>query len=120
MRRYALVTGASGGIGEEISRKLAEEGWSLYLQYYKGKEKIEHLQRELEEMGTEVMTIQADLTSAVGAHLLASQLFSLEAVVFAGGTAHYSLFQEIEEEEMDKLWQMHVKSPMVIVQKIIP
>ena len=120
MRRYALVTGASGGIGEEISRKLAKEGWSLYLQYYKGKEKIERLQRELEEMGTEVIAIQADLTSAVGAHLLANQLFALETVVFAGGTAHYSLFQEIEEEEMDKLWQLHVKSPMVIVQKIIP
>ncbi|MEK4030129.1 MULTISPECIES: SDR family oxidoreductase [Bacillaceae] len=120
MKKYALVTGASGGIGEEISRKLAKEGWNLYLQYYKGKEKIKSLQKELENMGAEVIPIQADLTSAAGAHFLSSQLFALEAAVFAGGTAHYSLFQEIEEEEMDKLWQLHVKSPMIIVQKLIP
>ncbi|KMY53676.1 3-ketoacyl-ACP reductase [Bacillus sp. FJAT-27231] len=120
MKRYALVTGASGGIGEEISRKLAGEGWNLYLQYYKGKEKVERLQRELEGMGAEVISIQADLASAEGARFLASQLFTLEAVVFAGGTAHYSLFQEIEEAEMDKLWQLHVKSPMILVQLTIP
>ncbi|MGC8229822.1 elongation factor P 5-aminopentanone reductase [Pseudobacillus badius] len=120
MKRYALVTGASGGIGEEISKKLAKEGWSLYLQYYQGREKIERLQQELEETGAEVIAIQADLTSSAGAHFLSSQLFSLEAAVFAGGTAHYSLFQEIEEEEMDKLWQLHVKSPMMIIQKAIP
>lgn len=120
MKRYALVTGASGGIGEAIARKLAGEGWNLYLQYYKGQEKIERLRKELEQIETEVTVIQADLTTAAGARLLSSQLFSVEVAVFAGGTAHYSLFEEIKEEEIDQLWQLHVKSPMMITQKLIP
>ncbi|MFK2825056.1 SDR family oxidoreductase [Bacillus sp. B190/17] len=120
MKRYALVIGASGGIGEEISKKLAREGWNLYLQYYKGKEKIERLQKELELIGSEVIIIQADLTLTAGAAFLTSQLFAVDSVIFAGGTAHYSLFQEIAEEEIDKLWHLHVKSPMIIVQKVLP
>ncbi|KAB7708109.1 SDR family oxidoreductase [Bacillus aerolatus] len=120
MKKWVLVTGASGGIGEEIARKLAKEGWNLYLQYFKGKEKIDQLQKELELIGSEVIVIQADLTAAGGARLLASHLFTVEAAIFAGGTAHYSLFQDIEEKDIDKLWQLHVKSPMVIVQQLIP
>lgn len=120
MEKWALVTGASGGIGAEIARKLAAEGWNLYLQYFKNKEKVRRLQADLAAMGAEVITIQADLTEHGSAALLAEQLFAVEAAVFAGGTAHYSLFQDIKEEEIDELWQLHVKSPMVIIQKLIP
>ena len=30
-KRFALITGASGGIGKEIALKLAKENYSLYL-----------------------------------------------------------------------------------------
>ena len=31
MSRYALITGASSGIGEELARVFAREGWNLII-----------------------------------------------------------------------------------------
>ena len=38
MKRYAVILGSSGGIGEAVSRKLAADGWSLYLHYNRNEE----------------------------------------------------------------------------------
>ncbi|WP_338754100.1 elongation factor P 5-aminopentanone reductase [Bacillus sp. FJAT-52991] len=119
MKRFALVVGASGGIGQEIAKKLALDGWNLYLQYSNGEEKIKVLQKQLEEIGVEGFSVQADLSSAYGVDQLLQQLFSVEAVIFAQGTSQYSLFQDVKEEEMDLLWTLHVKSPMMIIQKLL-
>ncbi|WP_100403015.1 elongation factor P 5-aminopentanone reductase [Bacillus sp. FJAT-42315] len=119
MKRFALVVGASGGIGQEIAKKLALDGWNLYLQYTNGEDKIRALQKQLEEIGVESFSIQADLSSSSGVETLLQQLFSVEAVIFAHGTSHYGLFQDVKEEEMDLLWTLHVKSPMMISQKLI-
>ena len=31
MKRYALITGASAGIGKEFAQQLAQKGWNLLL-----------------------------------------------------------------------------------------
>ncbi|MGM7635779.1 elongation factor P 5-aminopentanone reductase [Bacillus sp. Hm123] len=119
MKRFALVVGASGGIGQEVAKKLALDGWNLYLQYTNGEDKIKALQKQIEEMGVESLSVQADLSSLDGVEKLLQQLFSVEAVIFAHGISHYGLFQDVKEEEMDLLWTLHVKSPMMISQKLI-
>ncbi len=38
---------------------------------------------------------------------------------FSSGSAPYGLFSDLTEEEMDKMWQLHVKSPMVLIQSLL-
>ena len=47
MKKFAFVIGASGAIGSAIVKRLAQDGWSLYLHYNKGTEKVQHLVDEL-------------------------------------------------------------------------
>ena len=46
-RNFALITGASGGIGLELARILAEKGFNLLL-LARSRNKLEELARELE------------------------------------------------------------------------
>ena len=57
--RVVLVTGASGGIGSAICRGFAAEGARVILHFRAGRNRVEALQRELDE--TERFAIRADL-----------------------------------------------------------
>lgn len=49
--KTALVTGGSGGIGSEICRALAEDGWQVAVCYKNGRAAAEALVSELKERG---------------------------------------------------------------------
>lgn len=114
MKKFALVLGASGEIGRAICRSMAEDGWSLYLHYTHNEEATKALYKSLSSdfPTQEFMIVQADFTDRMAADKLASQIFSLQALVFANGQAHYALLEDILVEEMEALWRVHVQNPM--------
>ncbi|MCY9545715.1 elongation factor P 5-aminopentanone reductase [Lysinibacillus xylanilyticus] len=114
MKKFALVVGASGEIGRTICRSLAEDGWSIYIHFSNNEKVAQDLYRSLSESfpAQEFMLVQGDFSKASGAQLLASQIFNVQAIVFANGQAHYSLLEDTTVEDMDALWRVHVQNPM--------
>ncbi|MFJ7186809.1 elongation factor P 5-aminopentanone reductase [Lysinibacillus xylanilyticus] len=114
MKKFALVLGASGEIGRTICRSLAEDGWSIYIHFSNNEKAAQALYRALSESfpAQEFMLVQGDFSKASGAQLLASQIFNVQAIVFANGQAHYSLLEDTTVEDMDALWRVHVQNPM--------
>lgn len=66
MKRIALITGASSGIGEACVRKFAEGGYDLILTARRA-EKLAELKAELEAEGTKVKTLTFDVRDAEAA-----------------------------------------------------
>lgn len=66
MKRIALITGASSGIGEACARKFAEGGYDLILTARRA-EKLAALKAELEAEGTKVKTLTFDIRDAEAA-----------------------------------------------------
>ena len=62
LKKFALITGASGGIGQALAIKLASEGYSLYLHYHQNVEGIRELLESLAPFDGEYIPIQADLS----------------------------------------------------------
>ncbi|MED1202006.1 elongation factor P 5-aminopentanone reductase [Heyndrickxia acidicola] len=120
MKKFALITGASGGIGRAAAVNLAKKGWNLYLHYHQNKTEMENLLRELNAYNLDLIPICADLTTKAGIQVLLESIFQIDAVCYISGTSHYGLFEETSEEIMDELYLLHVKAPMVIVQKLMP
>lgn len=114
MKRFALVCGGSGEIGTAICQQLANEGWSLYVHCNANVERASALVQQLSAAYSEqeFMVVQADFAEPAGAEQLASQLFALHAVIFAGGHAHHALLDDTTVQAMDKLWRVHVQNPM--------
>ena len=117
-KRFALICGASGEIGSSIAKRLASEGWSLYLHY--NTTPVEQLLAELmlRYPNQEFLPVQVNLAELGAAEKLASQLFSLQAVVFSSGQAYYALLDESTEEMMEQLWRVHVQNPMLLLRAV--
>lgn len=84
---WAVVTGASSGIGKEIALRLGEAGFSLLL-VARNQGPLKHLANELKERyATESITLAADLSTAEGiqAVLTESAMHPVGLLVAAAG-----------------------------------
>lgn len=112
-QQYCVVIGASGGIGEAISRKLASAGWSLYLHYHENVVHVNDLQMELSVVypQADFQVVQADFSVGDGAEMLVKQVRQVAAIVVANGQSMLKLLTETTEKDMDALWKVHVQNP---------
>ncbi|BCQ25834.1 SDR family oxidoreductase [Caballeronia sp. NK8] len=62
--RVAIVTGASRGIGAEIARRLARDGFAVAVNYAASAKEAEALVAELREAGSAAIAVKADVASA--------------------------------------------------------
>jgi len=117
MMKYALITGASGGIGRSIARQLARDGYGLFLHYYRNKLRVESL---CEELGVWSTAIQADLATRDGAEQLVAQIDRpLDAIVHVSGNSYYGLLTDMADEDVQRLVQLHLTSPALITKKLL-
>lgn len=119
--KFALICGASGNIGAAISQNLAQEGWSLYLHYFQNENVIFNL---IEELRTrfpkqDFIPIQANFRTEDAADIIDKSIFAVNAIVFAQGTTIYQLFDQFSSAQLEDLWMEQLKTPMMIIQKLI-
>ncbi|WP_028399047.1 elongation factor P 5-aminopentanone reductase [Ectobacillus panaciterrae] len=117
--KYALITGASGGIGSAVAKRLAADGYSLYLHYNQGRDKIEEFMNQL---GTEeYIPVQANLAEEDGAEVLWSQIHHpLEAIVYTAGKSVFSLVTDVQNEQLDDMTRLNVTNLYKLVNFALP
>jgi 3-oxoacyl-[acyl-carrier protein] reductase len=118
--KFALITGASGGIGRSTALILAKKGWNLYLHYHTDQNSIDDLMLEVREIGVEAIPIKADLTQPGQVKKVVDSIFRIDGIVYSSGVAGWGLFQDQTEQEMDRMINIHVKSPMMLIQGLLP
>lgn len=62
--KVALVTGSSRGIGKAAALALAEQGGKIVVNYARASEAADAVVAQIEEMGTEAIALQADVSKA--------------------------------------------------------
>jgi len=63
MKKVAIVTGASRGIGAATAKLLAEHGYAVCVNYNKEKDKADEVVKSIEQHGGKAISIKADVTS---------------------------------------------------------
>src|SRR5580704_4780439 len=122
--RVALVTGASGGIGNAIGRRLAAEGASVALTYSAHPEPAQRLADELVTDGAHAMAVQADLRHAKApAELLAAiepRLGSIDVLVAAAGLGRQQTLEQVSVDDFDEMLAINLRAPFLLAQQTLP
>jgi 3-oxoacyl-[acyl-carrier protein] reductase len=121
MKKYAFITGASGGIGSAIAKKIGEMGYCLYLHYYQNEEKIKILQAELKKDGIESFLIQGDLANQKETNRFIEQVNQpLDVLIYTAGKNLYGLVTDFTDEEIHQMIYLHVTQLYKITNVFLP
>ncbi len=107
---FAVVTGASAGIGEAFAHRLAAEGWDLAIVARRRDRLAELAEQLVRRYGTDVQVHVADLTVPSDVRGLERMIAGADVgmLVNNAGFAGYGRFIEIDPEVIAKLIAVHV------------
>lgn len=124
MRKSALVTGASRGIGRAVAAALAREGWPVCVNYLERRDAAEALVRDLRAQGRAAVALQADVAdrAAVEAMVRAAseELGPVELLVNNAGISRQGLFQDLDDETWERLLAVNLTGPRNAVRAVLP
>lgn len=113
MKKCALITGASGGIGSEIALRLASDGFSIAACYCSDENGIRELEEKLSQSGAEYRIYKADVSDYNSIKEIfadATDFFGgVSVLVNNAGMAQQKLFTDITEQEFDRITAVNFK-----------
>jgi short-subunit dehydrogenase len=120
--KFAAVTGASSGIGYELARVFAENGYDLLVT--SGSSKIQQAAPGFSDFGVEVSSIEADLSTYDGVEKLWSAIEAtgrpIDAIAINAGMGAYGDFaRESDLDEELKLIQLNVTSVVHLAKRVL-
>src|ERR1035438_6370814 len=123
-RKTALITGASSGIGLELARIFAREGYNLVLVARNG-DRLRQLASELEKAdGARSLILATDLTDPGAAAYVLDQTtraaVQLDVLVNNAGFGQYGLFAENDLEECLQQIQLNVTTLTHLTRLYLP
>ena len=122
--RVALVTGASGGIGQAIALALAAEGAQVAVHYGRQRENAEKVSAQITGQGGRAVTLGADLASpdAPGDLVIATEqaLGPIDLLVSNAGAGQRRSLEEVTAAEFDQTLAVNLRAPFLLAQRVLP
>ena len=124
MTKFALITGGTKGIGKAVAQILAKAGYNLILTYGNDVEAAQFVQAEFtERFNTEIFILQADITSEKSIQVIFDFLkrkdIRLFSLIFNAGITSRTRFEDIKQEEWERVFYANVHFPVFLLQKIL-
>lgn len=122
--QVALVTGAAKRIGRSIALQLAADGADIAVNYDTSKADAESVVREIQSSGRRAMAIQADVSKLAEVQKLFAavekQFSRLDILVNNAGMFFGSKFEELTEQQWDRIMDTNLKSQFLCAQAASP
>lgn len=122
--KYALITGASGGIGAATARAFAQAGYGMAIHAHRNVDKLHALAQELSALSVPVLEVCADLSDPVQAKTMVDNVLEkfcqLDILICCSGLSHVGLVTDIDPQQWKTLFGVNVDGMHYCCQAVLP
>jgi NAD(P)-dependent dehydrogenase (short-subunit alcohol dehydrogenase family) len=122
--QVALVTGSAKRIGRSVALRLASEGANVVVNYRGSKDEAEEVVEQIAAMGRRSMAIQADVSRKEDVAALfdavEKEFGRMDILVNNAGMFFPAKFEELTEEQWDRILNTNLKSQFLCSQAAAP
>ena len=122
--QVALVTGAAKRIGRSIALRLAAEGAAVVINYATSKTEADVLATEIELIGRRAFAIRADVSKRIEVTKMVAavekEFGRLDILVNNAGMFFPAKFEELTDEQWDRIMDANLKSQFLCSQAVAP
>lgn len=120
-KQFAVVTGASSGIGFELAKQFAINGFDVLI--VSGSDAINDAARQLQQTGAAITSVEADLATYDGVERLYSEIQSaglpLDAIAINAGVGVSGRFIETDLREELNMIDLNVSSTVHLAKRVV-
>ena len=124
MRRVALITGSSRGIGRACAEALAASGWAVCINCVERADLAAALCEKLRFQGVDAIWEQADVADAEAVKAMVGrtekELGKVTLLVNNAGVARQQLFQDIDRDTWDRTFAVNLGGCFNTIQAVLP
>lgn len=124
MKKIALVTGASRGIGEQIALHLAKQGCHLVLCCKERLDLLQEVQRKAENCGVTCIGFGLDISKEEEVKSMAENLLhrygQIDAIINNAGISHVGLLQDMTLAEWNQILAVNLTSLFLTTKYLLP
>jgi len=121
--KIAVVAGASGGVGREVSLELGRRGVDVVL-VARRKDVLTTIKEEIERLGGSSSLYECDLTNLTSVDELVGDLEKnfehVDILVNAVGVGVYKKLKDTSFEDWKRSLDVNVTAPFLLTQKLLP
>lgn len=122
-QKVILVTGASRGIGREIAKELAQNGYQVIANYNQSSEAALSLRNELKETGIDIDIFKCDVSNREEVHKMIDftikQYGKIDVLINNAGIDDEKMFLDITDDDWDHMMRNNLYSVFCCSQEVL-
>jgi 3-oxoacyl-[acyl-carrier protein] reductase len=119
MKKIAIVTGASRGIGRAVAKRLAQDGFAVVVNYLSNASEAEQVVSEIQRIGGNAIAVKADVANQADVERLFEETMkkfgSVDVVVHNSGIMPLSPIGKSDAELFDKVISTNLRGTFLVL-----
>lgn len=117
-----LITGASGGLGQQLAVDFAQQGAKVTVNYSSSQAAADKVVDQIKQAGGQAFACRADISRAEDVKAMVAQTVEtyggVDILINNAGISIDAPFLELSEEDWDKVMDVNLKGPFLLSQAV--